>query len=108
MGSGCPLKISLETDNSASEVLFQLVSRQALGVRTCFVLLEPELTHERRVEGLELNLEGFEDIHIPLFGDCHCYARFFDEDWSDDATGRDCSPHRALAGEAAGAWWLLH
>ena len=65
-------------------------------MRTFSVLLEPELAHERRVEGLELTLEGLEDLHIPLLGDCHCCARFFDEDWSDDASGRDCSPHRAL------------
>ena len=49
-------------------------------VRTCSVLLEPELAHELRVEGLEFTLEGFEDLHISLFGDCHCCARFFDED----------------------------
>ena len=54
------------------------------------------LAHERRVEGLELTLKGFEDLHIPLVGDRHCCARFFDEDWSDDTSGRDCSPHRAL------------
>ena len=67
-------------------------------MRTCSVLLEPELAHEQRVEGLELTLEGFEDLHIPLLGDCHRCARFFDEDWSDDASGGDCSPHRALRG----------
>ena len=65
-------------------------------MRTCSVLLEPELAHQRRVEGLELTLEDFEDLHIPLLGDCHCCTRFFDEDWSDDASGRDCSPHSAL------------
>ena len=65
-------------------------------MRTCSVLLEPELAHERREEGLELTLEGFEDLHISLLGDCHCCARFFDEDWSDDASGQNCSPHRAL------------
>ena len=65
-------------------------------MRTCSVLLEPELAHERRVKGLKLTFEGFEDLHITLLGDCHCCARFFDEDWSDDASGRDCSPHRAL------------
>ena len=65
-------------------------------MRTCSVLLEPELAHERREEGLELTLEGFEDLHISLLGDCHYCARFFDEDWSDDASGRDCSLHRAL------------
>ena len=63
-------------------------------MRTCSVLLE--LAHDRREEGLELTLEGFEDLHVSLLGDCHCCARFFDEDWSDDASGRDCSPHRAL------------
>ena len=65
-------------------------------MRTCSVLLEPELAHERWVEGLEATIEGFEDLHISLLGDCHCCARFFDEDWSEDASGRDCSPHRAL------------
>ena len=65
-------------------------------MRTCSVLLEPELAHDRREEGLELTFEGFEDLHVSLLGDCHCCARFFDEDWSDDASGRDCSPHRAL------------
>ena len=65
-------------------------------MRTCSVLLEPELAHERREEGLELTFEGFEDLHLSLLGDCHCCARFFDEDWSDDASGRDCSLHRAL------------
>ena len=38
-------------------------------MRTCSVLLEPELAHERREEGLELTLEGFEDLHISLLGD---------------------------------------
>ena len=93
---GCPLQISLETDHSAYKVLFQPISGQVWGVRTCSVLLEPELAHEWRVEGLEFTLEGFEDLHISLLGDCHCCARFFDEDWSDDASGWDCSPHRAL------------
>ena len=93
---GCPLKISLETDHSASEVLFQPISGQVWGVRTCSVLLESELAHERRVKGLKLTFEGFEDLHITFFGDCQCCARFFDEDWSNDASGRDCSPHRAL------------
>ena len=65
-------------------------------MRTCSVLLEPELAHEQRVEGLELTIEGFEDLHISLLGDCHCCARFFDEGWSDDTSGRDCSPHHAL------------
>ena len=68
-------------------------------MRTCSVLLEPELAHDRAtgiIERLELTVEGFEDLHITLLGDCHCCARFFDEDWSDDASGRDCSPHRAL------------
>ena len=65
-------------------------------MRTCSVLLEPELAHVRREEGLELTLEGFEDLHVSLLGDCHCCARFFDEDWSDDASGRDCSPHCAF------------
>ena len=90
---GYPLKISLETDQSPSEVLFLPISGQVLGVRTCSVLLEPELAHERRLEGLDLILEGFEDIFH-----CHCCARFFDEDWSDDVSGsgRDCSPHRTL------------
>ena len=67
-------------------------------MRTCSVLLEPDLAHGRREEGLELTLEGFEDLHISLLGDCHCCAKFFDEDWSDDASNRDCSPHRALRG----------
>ena len=65
-------------------------------MRTCSVLLEPDLAHGRREEGLKLTLEGFEDLHISLLGDCHCCAKFFDEDWSDDASSRDCSPHRAL------------
>lgn len=65
-------------------------------MRTCLVLLEPELAHERRVKGLKLTFEGFEDLYITLLGDCHCCARFFDKDWSDDASGRDRSPHRAL------------
>ena len=65
-------------------------------MRTCSVLLELELAHEQRVEGLELTLEGFEDLHIPLLSNCHCCARFFNKDWSDDASGQDCSPHRAL------------
>ena len=91
----CPLKISLETDHSASEVLFQSISRQVWSVRACSILLELELAHERRVKGLKLTFEGFEDLHITYLGDCHCCARFFDEDWSNDASGRDCSPHRA-------------
>ena len=37
-------------------------------MRTCSVLLEPELAHERREEGLELTLEGFEDLHLSLLG----------------------------------------
>ena len=65
-------------------------------MRTCSVLLEPELAHEQWEEGLELTLEGFEDLHISLLGDCHCCTRFFDEDWSDDASRQDCSSHRAL------------
>ena len=65
-------------------------------MRTCSVLLEAELVHERRLEGLDLTIEGFEDPHILLLVDCHCCAKFFDEDWSDDASGRDCSPHCAL------------
>ena len=80
-------------------------------MRTCSVLLEPELAHVRREEGLELTLEGFEDLHVSLLGDCHCCARFFDEDWSDDASGRDCSPHCAFRrvqgiGRVQEDWWL--
>ena len=93
---GCPLKISLETDHLASEVLFQPISGQFEGVWTCCVLLKPELAHEQRVEGLDLTLEGFEDLHIPLLVDRHSCARLFNKYWSDDASGRDCSPHRAL------------
>ena len=59
-------------------------------------LLKPELAHERRVEGLEITLEGFENLHIALFVNCQCCARFIDESWYDDAFGRVCSPHRAL------------
>ena len=66
---GCPLKISLETIHSASEVLFQPISEQVWGMKTCSVLLEPELAHVPQEEGLELILEGFEDLHIPLLGD---------------------------------------
>ena len=92
----CLLKINHETDHSASEVLFLSILGQVWGVRTCSVLLEAELSHERQVEGLDLTLEGFEDLHIPLLVDRHSCARLFNKYWSDDASGRDCSPHRAL------------
>ena len=72
-------------------------------MRTCSVLLDPELAHERRVEGLELTLEGFEDLHIPLLGDCNFCARFFDEDWSKDADQLGCS----LIGMSRVAWTVL-
>ena len=58
-------------------------------MRAGSVLLEPEIAHKQRVQGVQFTLENFEDLNISLFRECCCCARFIDEQWPDDVSGRD-------------------